>query len=200
MSIAGARFWNDRSRFYTQVNNPTEEQLRKAGVGSWLETCGPTAAVNCLAAVGHTLDIHCPGPYRPQPEEVLTDYFNDPRNYEALRAERSDVRPDALQGNRVPQYYPLAVREVFGAHARFMFLHSWRAVTEYLAAGWAVQLCLKNPGHYLAAVAYDSAADEIIYHDSWPARVGGDGFARRMKREEYEQNVQNYVVLYGGSA
>jgi len=197
--ITGAPNWSDRARYFTQTNNPTEEQLRKSGADSWLETCGPTAAVNCLAALGVPLEIVCPGPYRPQPEEVLADFFNDPRNYDALRRERRDVNPEGIQGNRVPQYYPLAVREVFGASGRFSFGGSWASVVQLIKDGHAAQICLKSPGHYLAAVAYDDEKGEIIYHDSWPARVGGDGFARRIGRVEYEQNVQPYIVIYGGT-
>jgi len=196
--IRGAPHWADRSRYYTQTNNPTEEQIRKSGARSWLETCGPTAAVNCLAALGCAIDIRCPGPYRPQPEEVLADFFNDPRNYEALQKERTDIAPASLPGNRVPQYYPLAVREVFGVQAGFAWVKDWIALVDYLVTGKAVQFCLKSPGHYLAAVAYDDMTDEIIYHDSWPARVGGDGFACRMALAEYQTNVQPFAVIYGG--
>jgi hypothetical protein len=195
--IYGAPYWSDRERYYSQTNNPTEEQLRKAQLKGWLETCGPTAAINCLAAMGASLDIVCPGPYRPQPEEVLADYLNDPRNYAKLRAERSDIDPVDIQGNRVPQYYAAAVADVFGYPARFVWT-SRAGVVEFLKAGYAVQICLKSPGHYLAAVAYDDATDEIIYHDSWPARVGGDGFARRMSRAEYEINVKQFAIVYGG--
>jgi len=38
--IAGAKFWNDRNRYYIQSNNPTEEILRKRSDGAWLVSCG----------------------------------------------------------------------------------------------------------------------------------------------------------------
>lgn len=196
--IHGPRAWNDRERYYTQVNNPTEEQLRKAGVSGWLETCGPTAAVNCIAALGADLTITCPGRYRPQPEEVLSDYLNDPRNYGVLRAARPDVDPSEIQGNRVPQDYPVAVREVFGVRATYLESLGWPGVMGHLVARRSVQVCLIKPGHYLAVVAYDETTDEMIYHDSWPARVGGDGFCRRITRDAYESNVRPYVIVYGG--
>jgi hypothetical protein len=31
--IKGVKFWNDRDRYYTQTNNPTEEILRKRSDG-----------------------------------------------------------------------------------------------------------------------------------------------------------------------
>lgn len=196
--IRGAPHWSDRSRYFTQVNNPTDEQLRKTGARAYLETCGPTTAVNCLAAIGAPIDIRCPGPYRPQPEEVLADFFNDPRNYEALRAERNNLDPASLPGNRVPQYYPLGVREVFGARCEFRWGAKWLEIVDELVRGNPVQLCLKSPGHYLAAVAYDDLTDEIVYHDPWPARVGGDGFACRMARPEFEASLQPFIVVYDG--
>ena len=183
---------------YVQTNNPTEEQLRKHGVGSWLETCGSTAAVNCLAALGWDLTIVCPGPYQPQPEEVLADWMNDPRNYGELREARPDWNPEAAPGNRVADYYPRAVAAVFAARAEYVPLADRERLVEHLVAGRALQLCLMPPGHYVAAVAYDQDTQEIVYHDSWPGRVkewNGDGFARRMTRTE-EAAIQPYVVVY----
>lgn len=197
--IVGARYWDDRERTaFRQDNNPTEEQLRKHGVGSWLETCGATAAVMCLAAVGWGLAIRCPGPYQPQPEEVLADWLNDPRNYGELRKARPDWNPESAPGNRVADYYPRAVAAVFGAHAEYIPQINLAAIKTELAAGRAVQLCLMPPGHYVAAVAHDQATEEIIYHDPWPGRKPqwqGDGFARRMVGTE-EAAIQPYVVVY----
>lgn len=196
--IAGTKYWDRRDRHHVQTNNPTEEQLRKHGVGSWLETCGATAAVNCLAATGCDLTIRCPGPYQPQPEEVLADWLNDPRNYGELRLARPDWNPEAAPGNRVADYYPRAVSAVFGARAEYIPRISYRNIVELLVTGSALQLCLMPPGHYIAAVAYDKATQEIIFHDSWPGRRpqwGGDGFARRMIGTE-EAAIQPYVVVY----
>jgi len=194
--IRGARYWNDRTRYCVQTNNPTEEQLRKHGTGSWLETCGPTAAVNCLGALGVNLAIVTPGGYVPQPEEVLADWFNDPANYQILRAARPDVDPAATPSNRVPQDYPPAVRAVFGAQGEYSESATWAHVAGWLKEGAAVQICLASPGHYLAAVAYGELTDELLYHDSWPARVGGDGFCKRMKSDEYLRSVKNFCIVY----
>ena len=196
--IVGARYWDDRERYYSQVNNPTEEQLRKHGTGSWLETCGATAAVTCLAALGYNLEVICPGAYRPQPEEVLADYLNDPRVYGELLKVRPDWDPKAAPGNRVANYYPYAVMAVFRAQAEYIPAINREGVIGHLLRCHAVQVCLKPPGHYVAAVAYDKATEEIIYHDPWPGRKpswGGDGFGRRMTKTE-EAAIQRYVVAY----
>lgn len=197
--IRGARYWEDKDRYFVQTNNPTEELLRKRVEQSRLESCGPTAAVNCLAVLGCELDVLCPGPWRPQPEEILMDWFQDPRNYERLAAIRQDVNPLATPGNRVPQYYPFAVADVFGAHADFAWAERFALIGEYLCKGYSLQLCLKNPGHFIAAVAYDDETGEIIYRDPWPERLSDrDGFNRRLDLDEFNSNVRRYVVIYTG--
>lgn len=195
--IKGVKHWDNRSRYYSQTNNSTESILRKVGVKEWLETCGSTAAVNCLAAMGHDVTVFCPGQYRPQPEDVLTNYFNDPRNYKKFEKIRKNLDPNKYPGNRVPQYYPLAAREVFNVEAEFKFLKDFESVAEIISSGFAVQLCLVSPGHYIAAVAYDEDTEEIIFNDPWPDRFpDGNGFNQRLDREKYEKNVEPYVIIY----
>ncbi|MDR0556333.1 MAG: hypothetical protein LBG43_00460 [Treponema sp.] len=115
--VKGVKFWNDKDCYYTQSNNPTEEILRKRSDGPWLVSCGPSAAVACIAAMGFDVEVKTPGKYKPQSEEVLMDFFNDPRNYAALAAARPDTPPDVWHGNEVPQFYPVAVNAVFGVKA-----------------------------------------------------------------------------------
>lgn len=206
--IRGAHYWDVRDTFYTQTNNALEELLRKRPatcpkcghefVFSPLESCGPTSAVNCMAALGYDLAVDCPGPWRPQPEDVLADWFNDPRNYSKMQAARTDITPRDLPGNRVPQYYPLAVKDVFGARCDFAWINSLGRISEYLAKGYALQLCYKSPGHYVAAVAWDDESAEIIYRDPWPGRTGTDGYNLRMGQEEYEIEVQPFALVYVG--
>lgn len=197
--IHGVPHWNDRDRFYSQENNPTEELLRKRKEESWLESCGPSAAVNCLAALDYNLNIYCPGPYKPQPEEVLMDFFNDPRNYKKLEIIRRDTDPVSFPGNRIPQWYPYAVKEVFGALGQFLFTSGIEITISALKKGYAVQLCLIEPGHFIAAVAYDDSTQEIIYNDSWPSRwTDGNGFNRRMSAEEFDKTIKRYVIIYMG--
>lgn len=198
--IHGARLWNDRKTFFTQTNNALEELLRKRSEASPLESCGPTAAVNCMAVLDYNLKILCPGPWWPQPEDVLTDWFNDPRNYDKMQATRKDISPYALPGNRVPQYYPIAVKDVFGARCDFAWLNCFGSLSDYLIKGYPLQLCFKSPGHYIAAVAWDDETGEIIYRDPWPGRTGTDGYNLRMGREEYQVQVQPFALIYVGGA
>jgi hypothetical protein len=197
--IKGVKLWYDRNRYYTQTNNPTEEVLRKRSDGLWLVSCGPTAAVGCLAAMGFDVECSCPGSYRPQSEEVLMDFFNDPRNYPALKAVRPDTPPDQWHGNEVPQFYPPAVEAVFRVKAVFEFGADFGQTAAYLREGRAVQLCLVKPGHYIAAVAFDEETREIIFNDPWPGRFqDGNGFNRRLGDAEYKVNVKPFRIVYGG--
>lgn len=198
--IKGAPYWNDRNHYYVQTNNPTETLLKKVRLTDWLESCGPTAAVNCISALGYDVTITCPGPYRPQPEEVLTDFFNDPVNFEKLERIRQ-VDDQYLPKNRIPQLYPYAVKKVFGVPARFAWLSDFSDIADCFYIGSTVQLCLENPGHYVAVIAYDEEVDELIYNDPWPDRFpDGNGFNRRMDKTEYQDNVKPYAIIYRGAA
>lgn len=194
--IKGVKFWNARECYFVQTNNPTEEILRKRSDGVWLVSCGPSAAVTCIAAMGFDVSIKTPGGYAPQSEEVLMDFFNDPRNYPTLQKARPETPPDMWHGNEIPQFYPVAVKSVFGVKARFEWAAPFETVISELQAGKAVQLCLKKPGHYIAAVAYDDERDEIIFNDPLPGRFkDGNGFNRRLKRIDFS-NVKPFRIVY----
>ena len=196
--IIGAKYWNDRKRYYVQTNNPTEEILRKRSDGGWLVSCGPSAGVGCLSVMGHDISITTPGAYKPQPEEVLMDFFNDPRNYTDLERARPETHPANWHGNEVPQFYPVAVPAVFGVQADFAWLSGMGQVADHLREGRAVQLCLVKPGHYVAAVAWDQGSREIIYNDPWPGRFSDrNGFNRRMGVCEFASNVKPFIIVYG---
>jgi hypothetical protein len=199
--IKGVKFWNVRDCYYVQTNNPTEEILRKRSDKGWLVSCGPTAALCCIAAMGYDTEVRCPGTYRPQGEEVLMDFFNDPRNYGLLKRVRPDTPPDVWHGNEVPQFYPAAVQAVFGVKAEFLWGNNFDQIASFLVQGNAVQLCLVKPGHYIAAAAYDEEKGEIIYNDPWPGRFAdGNGFNRRLGEAECKANVKPFFIVYGGAA
>jgi hypothetical protein len=127
------------------------------------------------------------------------DFFNDPRNYDALKKARPDTPPEVWHGNEVPQFYPVAVPAVFGIKAEFQWGADLGKVAAFLESGKAVQLCLVKPGHYVAAVAYDSEKREIIYNDPWPLRFPDkNGFNRRMGEAECKANLKPFIIVYGG--
>ena len=194
--IKGVKFWNARDCYFVQTNNPTEEILRKRSDGVWLVSCGPSAAITCIAAMGFDVEVKTPGDYKPQSDEVLMDFFNDPRNYPALQKVRPETPPDMWHGNEIPQFYPVAVQSVFGVKARFEWTAPFEKVIAELQAGKAVQLCLKNPGHYIAAVAYDDERNEVIFNDPWPRRFkDGNGFNRRLSKADFS-NIKPFRIVY----
>jgi hypothetical protein len=147
--------------------------------------------------MGFNTDVKCPGSYQPQSEEVLMDYMNDPRNYDALRKARPEIDPRAYHGNEIAQYYTVAVPAVFGVKCTFAFGGDFSKVASLVQGGQAVQLCLVKPGHYIAVVAFDDAARDLIYNDPWPGRFkDGNGFNRRMSEAEYKSNVKAYRIVY----
>lgn len=199
----GAEHWQDPNRYHSQENNPTEA-YNKARLASratyWLETCGPTAAVNAMAAMGYDLTVTTRGVYNPQPEEVLMDFLNDPRNDAEL--DRIRELSEDIPENQVPQFYPYAVLQVFGVPAAFDWGTAWGQIVADLDNGRAVMVCLKEPGHYIAIVAYDAHANELVFHDSWGSRPGlrNRGRAERMSVGELQSNVQPYRVTFGRAA
>jgi hypothetical protein len=200
MGIFGSPFWNDRRRaYFTQENNPIEHMLkcRSPAGGSWLETCGPTASLNCQASLGRDVGIRAKGGYRPQPEDVLASYFNDPNNFDAMRKAWPGLDPAKLPGNEVAQWYPLAVHEVFGNACEFVGSMTFEKAVEHIRMGRAIQVCLRSPGHFIALVAYDDELSEFIIKDGWASRwPDGDGFCKRFSRSEYETNVKALSLVY----
>jgi hypothetical protein len=195
--IKGVKFWNDRDCYYTQTNNPAEELLWKRSDRDRLVSCGPSAAVTCVAAMVFGVGHGCPGRYKPQGEEVLTDFFNDPQNYAVLKAARHAARSVAWErGTAVlPARRGSGVR---GGGAVFGWGADFDGVAAHLKEGRAVQLCLAKLGHYIAAAAFDTDAREIIYNDPCPGRFAdGNGFNRRMDGAEFKGNVKPCRIVYG---
>lgn len=190
-----SKYWNDRDKFYIQTNNPTEIFLKKIGYSQWLETCGPTTLVNCIASLGVNVEVETFGNYKPQPESVVMDFFHDSKNYPLLKKARPNVEPSEIVGNRVPQYYPVAAWEIFRVKSYFKFVKDFKFVTNELIKGKAIQLQLKEPGHYIAAVHFDAETSEIVYNDSRPR--GQDGFNKRLNSDYYYKNIENFIVVYG---
>jgi hypothetical protein len=204
-TIIGLPRWNAPDAYYSQTNNVVEAVIRKAkGTATgWLETCGPTAAVMLLDAVDKLETTRTPGGWEPQPEDILAAWMNDARNADAMALFRDDLDPNAVFGNQVPQWYEPAVDAVFGVRAKFEPGVSLVAIGRALEAGRGVLVTLKNPGHYIAIVAFDPQANQLIYHDPWPnnpwpaALQGKPGAGRRVNSTILLENLKPYRVEIG---
>jgi hypothetical protein len=186
--------WDDIETHFIQTNNSVEAILRKAGVSSWLENCGPTAGTAGCKVQGHEVEVKLPGGATIQPEDALAIWMNDPANVPILKKELPGVDPTAYLDNELIQYYPVALKNVFGAKALVLWNLAWDKVVEMLRGGYVLMFHLKKPRHYLLAVHFDDSDYSIIYRDSWPGRTGTNGFNLRMLRPEFESNVQESFV------
>lgn len=198
------RYAKNPNHYYSQMNNPTDEMDRKKdeykNTELWLQTCGSTAIVNILASQGHSIEVKTPGKYKPQPEEVLNDYFNDPRNYAKLRSIRKATPPQEWIGNEVPQFYPQAIKDVFNIHSQFSWTINLPTIKNEIDKNHGIMVTLKKPGHYIAIVGYDDK-DNIIYNDPWPENYypeelkGSSGHLRRYPYSELIHNMKPYKVI-----
>jgi len=192
----------DPDAYYSQTNNVVETILAKCKADRKLETCGPTAATIIVDALGKLLPIVAPGGWKPQPEDVLAAWFNDPRNYDAMRRARDGIDPASIMGNEVPQWYPPALAAVFGVRSTFAWGFSFDLVREEIERGLGVLATIKNPGHYIAIVGVDIDRRELLYHDPWPGdpwpgRYKGFGGQCRRLYELELVNIQPYRVEIG---
>jgi len=200
--IQGAKYWNDKKKTYSKQSNNAVETLIPG-----LEYCGPTAATMCDDSLTDAPVLpdknEYGGIWRPQKEDDLTLFFIDESNWPMFRKIRNDVIYGHKKGagqyppNEIPQLYPYGVFHVFGLRGEFRWKNNFEDCAKELWNGNAVQLCLENPGHFIAAVAYDEVTKEIIYNDPWPERwPDGNGFNRRMGKDEFTKNMKAFYIVY----
>lgn len=208
--MIGTLYWNDNKHFNIQTNDPVEELYRKLVNEmkqkypqlhwGYLESCGVNACANCFGATREgrviiELMTSTPGGYVQQFSHLLIGFLNDPNNYADFEKIRKDISPYAIQGNRVPQYYPFLVQRMFGIKGIFNFGIDINIFKNILNLQYPIQVCLKNPGHYIAIVAYDEINDVFIYHDSWP-RNGKSGFCEQLPANILKNVLQDFYIYY----
>lgn len=191
MAIIGAKNWQEE--YYTQTNNAVEQLLARYGAKTHLVSCGPTAAVNCIRALGIEPKATTTAGWELQPEDALMLWFHDKRNWKKLTNIRPETSPEFTEysPNEIPQYYPLAVREVFGVQGTFRWIADFKVLADFVAAGVPAQISIK-PGHFLALLAYDTDTKEIIYNDPLSSR----GKHLRMGEDMYIQKAKPFAITY----
>lgn len=198
----GAPKLGDRSYYCKQTNNAFEEYLKTRYGERWLTTCGPSSMVNCVGALGRSTGPTKLGSFEFQPEDLVTLFFNDYRNFEDFKKVR-DYSIGVLAKtpkNEIPQYYPLASEALFGVKSELLFGLSFESIRDRVVTGkHTIQACLRHPAHYIALVGYDDEKDSLIYDDSYPERFSDkNGFNRSMSRIEFVSNMDNYFIVYTG--
>lgn len=190
--IKGTKYWDNRNTFSVQTNNAHEAFLRRwSGKDrGYLELCGPTSAINVIESMGAPVECKSPVGEPIQPEDYLAAWMNTPAN-------RPSYIPDERPTNEYPKAYPNAITKVFGRSCKYLEGQSFEWITSMVFGGTGCMICLKDPGHFLAVVAFDNETNELIYRDPWPNRTGTDGFNLRMGKKEFDANVKPYVVVFG---
>lgn len=201
--IVGGKRWADRSTWYRQDNDLLEEIRRKLGDKSILQSCGSDAACSCIEAVGWDLSGELATKsrtgYAIPADDLLTEYLNNPRNYDLLRRE-TGIDPTLQPNNRHAAMIIVAARELWGIMGLHLRELTLKRVAEELGHLRTVQACLTPPGHYIAIVAYNRASGEYTYNDSWATRKpewGGDGFNRRLTLDEERCIVPEGIAWIG---
>jgi hypothetical protein len=199
MIIQGARYWNDADRLHVQENNSFEILV------PGLEYCGPTAAANCIEALYEDVAPWCVI----QLEDYLTAFFLDRGNipmFNNIRPLPYGLGAGQWPPNEIPQLYPYAVRRCFNVESEYREHGTFEDVAKEVLSGNAVQLCI--PGHFIAALAYDSQTGQIGFKDSWVGDrwPGGssiqDALGNKWFSKDHFDVVNKWYIVYrkpGGS-
>lgn len=176
---------------FTQKNNVPETVFAKI-FKKHFESCGNTSAAmgSCMMMVDpYDIYVVKEGHWQCQPEDYLFLYLNDVSNYKKFLKARPNLNPKKYPGNRVPQYYPVALRECFGIEAIFTWSHGKEYWIKQIRRKNVVQICLKKPGHYRILHNYDTETDEFIYSDPLY------GFYKRINAVEQSKNAKDFSIV-----
>jgi len=136
-----------------------------------------------------------------QPEDAMTMWLNDTRNYPLLREQREDIDPKDYMCNRVPQYFPIAVQKIFRVESEFVWGCHFDDLKKRVTVGQACVVLLKNPGHFITIKAYDEDTNELLYDDPWsenpwPSRSKGtSSFNRRLIEQDFS-NIDSFKIVF----
>jgi len=184
-------FGQDRNRFFAQDNNAIEAALKKLGLKSWLETCGPSAICNAAASVSDVYYHNLTHKYKPlQPEDMLFVYLNDPKNEKVFNAVRGNVTN--YMYNRIPQFLPIAAKNLFNIDAYFTY--GIGKIKTYLSNNKAV-IVLHSNEHFLTVVGFDT--NNFYINDSWiknPLNKNG-GFNEVYEQSDFINNIQTFIII-----
>lgn len=194
-------FWlQTKSGWEAALKAKTYELGGNVASGSWKETCGPHAAVNCLMAIledPKVVEIKTLGGWSPRVPDILMNWFQVP----STQAEISKVIPgmdfDKVFENEFMALYPTAVKAVFGLSCRYIQTHTFDDIVGFIKAGHSVQIVFIKPGHYVSVHAYDDFTDELIYVDpNDTPHVDGNWACVKLTRVAHDTNVKPWILVY----
>lgn len=190
------KYASDRKRYTQQNNNAIENIMKK------FETCGPSAAVNCIDSVCKEItDVvkECQGVA--QPEDFLTIVMNNiPLYREEMLQARPGLDPSQYPANEIPQYYPMFIKKLWGDKVKAVFAYfdgdKMAHIQSMIKDGQSVQACLINPGHFICVKGIDLEAGYLLCNDPYNGRNGVDGFSRVITVQEVNNNFQPWYISY----
>jgi len=185
------RYEQTRNSVEAMILRILKERLRKDNkpIG-YLESCGACAFCCLMEGMGYLQSkdyFTFPAGARVQMDDAVMLYLNDPdRGY------------SEIMRNRLAMAYRAAAWDLYNVSAKIVDPCTFDMMVAELKKGHGVQFCLENPGHWLAAIAYDDVHREIVYMDSWGSRPGlkNGGVNERLTEDEYKSNVKKFMVVY----
>jgi len=191
--IIGVKNWNDQDCYFSQTNNAIEKILKSLDCPTKLESCGPTAVTSLISSMGNQVDIKFNN-YYPQPEDILTLWFNDSKNFNKMKKCDNSLNPELFCGNEYLAWYPIALKEVFNINSFYYRSASSEDFLSAIHSGRGIVALLKNPSHYISIVAIDTNTKEFVYNDPWPScpwpKNSGSGFNRRVNFDIMDSNIK----------
>jgi hypothetical protein len=182
--IIGAKYWDQpfsyeisqRGNALYYVSNKAYNEGR-VGWTNKLRWCGPSQAAllfSLMKGYKWLSDKCMTGETRFQPEDIIGLWFHEKSNFQLMREIDPAFDNEQEYANYWMKFYPLMSHKLFKIRGTFIdgqvMPVQFKAI---LQEGGTVQLCLKDPGHYIGVGAYDTERKTYHCYDTWPERAGG---------------------------
>lgn len=157
----------------------------------YLESCGICAFLVIMEGFGaFTADMYPNiNGITIQSDDFVMMLINDSKNN--IRFSSGDV-----MDNRVMKNYVALAWMLFKVKAKIYKNRTYDEIKKFIDDGHGVQICFKDPGHYVACGALNFL-DEILYKDSWDREgLKTHGQNEILTEHEYNTNVHSSVIVY----
>lgn len=117
-------------------------------------------------------------------DDFIMSYMNDPRN--------GFTTDPLIFDNEIIKNYVTLIKDLFNKKALYRRDLNFKNVAANLCIGQGVQLCLIDPGHFIAAIEYDHSDNTIVYLDS--RKLPGSIY-KKLTPADFS-NVMSYGIVY----
>jgi hypothetical protein len=195
--IYGIKNWNNPAIRYDQTQNSLEAIIKKLFAMhnikiSYLISCGLSTAGCLYEGIGWLTESNVPK--FPNGEQIQFDdwiamYCNNPQDT------RFPNYP--MPNNMYGEPYIIMAKLLFNKTIRYIENISFDMAITELKKHNGIQICLKDPAHWIPIIAYDDKQDVLIFNDSWGSRQGNKngGLHEEMTRAMFA-NVKNFFLIY----